>query len=122
MPPNDRSTGSPRNATWPPEPTDRPGRVEGPAAGHCQEVSVGLEKDVDERLTGDDDHPRAYRPTYAAPMDRQIDAVELLDGPLDDPAALAGNLRDLRRINRWLGGARLSADAIDALAAHREAT
>ena len=53
-------------------------------------------------------------------MDRRIDAVELLDGPLDDPKALAGNLRDLRRINRWLGGVRLSADAIDALAAHRE--
>jgi ubiquinone/menaquinone biosynthesis C-methylase UbiE len=53
-------------------------------------------------------------------MDRRIDAVELLDGPLDDPAALAGNLRDLRRINRWLGGVRLSADAIDALAAHHE--
>jgi ubiquinone/menaquinone biosynthesis C-methylase UbiE len=53
-------------------------------------------------------------------MDRRIDAVELLDGPLDDPAALAANLRDLRRINRWLGGVRLSADAIDALAAHRQ--
>ena len=53
-------------------------------------------------------------------MDRRIDAVELLDGPLDDPATLVGNLRDLRRINRWLGGVRLSADAIDALAAHRE--
>jgi ubiquinone/menaquinone biosynthesis C-methylase UbiE len=53
-------------------------------------------------------------------MDRRTDAVELLDGPLDDPAALAGNLRDLRRINRLLGGVRLSADAIDALAAHRE--
>jgi ubiquinone/menaquinone biosynthesis C-methylase UbiE len=52
-------------------------------------------------------------------MERLIDAVELLDGPLDDPAALAGNLRDLRRINRWLGGVRLSADAIEALAAHR---
>jgi tRNA-2-methylthio-N6-dimethylallyladenosine synthase len=53
-------------------------------------------------------------------MDRLADAVELLDGPLDDPATLAGNLRDLRRINRWLGGIRLSADAIDALAAHRD--
>ena len=53
-------------------------------------------------------------------MDRRTDAAELLDGPLDDPAALRGNLRDLRRINRWLGGASLSADAIDALAAHRE--
>jgi ubiquinone/menaquinone biosynthesis C-methylase UbiE len=53
-------------------------------------------------------------------VDRRIDAVELLDGPLDDPAALTGNLRDLRRVNRWLGGVQLSADAIDALAAHRE--
>jgi ubiquinone/menaquinone biosynthesis C-methylase UbiE len=52
-------------------------------------------------------------------MQRRIDALELLDGPLDDPAALVGNLRDLRRINRWLGGIHLSADAIEALAAHR---
>ncbi len=54
-------------------------------------------------------------------MDRRTDALELLDGPLDDPAALIGNLRDLRRINRWLGGTSLSADGIDALAAHRHA-
>jgi ubiquinone/menaquinone biosynthesis C-methylase UbiE len=52
-------------------------------------------------------------------MDRLTDAVELLDGPLDDPVALADNLRDLRRINRWLGGVGLSSAAIDALAAHR---
>lgn len=52
-------------------------------------------------------------------MERRTDAVELLDGPLDDPVTLTANLRDLRRINRWLGGVRLSADAIDALAAHR---
>jgi ubiquinone/menaquinone biosynthesis C-methylase UbiE len=52
-------------------------------------------------------------------MERLTDAVELLDGPLDDPAALAGNLRDLRRINRWFGGSSLSAAAIEALAAHR---
>jgi ubiquinone/menaquinone biosynthesis C-methylase UbiE len=52
-------------------------------------------------------------------MERLTDAVELLDGPLDDPAALAGNLRDLRRINRWLGGVALSARAVDALSAHR---
>ena len=43
-------------------------------------------------------------------MERRTDAVELLDGPLDDPAALVGNLRDLRRINRWLGGVALTAD------------
>ncbi len=52
-------------------------------------------------------------------MERLTDGVELLDGPLDDRAALAGNLRDLRRINRWLGGVRLSAAGIEALAAHR---
>lgn len=52
-------------------------------------------------------------------MERLRDAVELLDGPLDDAAALAGNLRDLRRINHGLGGANLSAAAIAALAAHR---
>ena len=52
-------------------------------------------------------------------MDRLTDVPELLDGPLDDPAALAGNLRDLRRINRWLGGVALTSAAIDALAAHR---
>ena len=40
---------------------------------------------------------------------------ELLDGSLDDPAALSGNLRDLKRANRWLGGARLSSWAIEAL-------
>ena len=52
-------------------------------------------------------------------MERLTAATELLDGPLDDPAALVGNLRDLRRINRWLGGVALSSAAIDSLAAHR---
>lgn len=53
-------------------------------------------------------------------MERRTDAVELLDGPLDDQAALVGNLRDLGRINRRLGGVALSATAIEALAAHRD--
>jgi ubiquinone/menaquinone biosynthesis C-methylase UbiE len=52
-------------------------------------------------------------------MERLENARELLDGPLDEPATLDGNLRDLRRINRWLGGVSLSAAAIEALAAHR---
>lgn len=52
-------------------------------------------------------------------MERLTNAQELLDGPLDEPATLDGNLRDLRRINRWLGGVTLSAAAIEALAAHR---
>lgn len=53
-------------------------------------------------------------------MRRSVDDDELLDGPLDDPAALRGNLRDLERANRWLGGAALSAHAIDLLAAGRD--
>lgn len=49
-------------------------------------------------------------------MHRLADRAELLDGPLDDAAALRGNLRDLRRANRWLGGAALSRSALVALA------
>ena len=52
-------------------------------------------------------------------MERITGVDELLDGALDDPATLAGNLRDLRRTNRWLGGVALSEGAIEALAAHR---
>ncbi|MBA3778382.1 MAG: methyltransferase domain-containing protein [Chloroflexi bacterium] len=37
---------------------------------------------------------------------------ELLDGPLPDPAVLAESLRDLRRVNRWLGGVALSRSAL----------
>jgi ubiquinone/menaquinone biosynthesis C-methylase UbiE len=55
-------------------------------------------------------------------MRRRSDGQELLDGPLDDPAALRGNLRDLRRINRRLGGVRLSARALEALLDGRPAT
>jgi len=53
-------------------------------------------------------------------MERRTDAAELLDGTLDDQSALVGNLRDLGRVNRRLGGATLSAMAIEALAAHRD--
>jgi len=42
---------------------------------------------------------------------------ELLDGPLDDVPALRGNLRDLRRVNRFLGGSLLSRRAVDLLLA-----
>jgi ubiquinone/menaquinone biosynthesis C-methylase UbiE len=48
-------------------------------------------------------------------MERLEGVPELLDGSLDDPAALSGNLRDLRRINRLSGGVELSIRAIDAL-------
>jgi hypothetical protein len=50
-------------------------------------------------------------------MDRLGTATELLDGPLDDRAALEGNLRDLARVNRWLGGVALSRRALSALVA-----
>jgi ubiquinone/menaquinone biosynthesis C-methylase UbiE len=45
-------------------------------------------------------------------MDRLVGAEELLDGPLEDLGDLAGNLRDLRRLNRILGGTTLSLRAI----------
>jgi ubiquinone/menaquinone biosynthesis C-methylase UbiE len=48
-------------------------------------------------------------------VDRLSGVEELLDGPLNDEAALAANLRDLRRINRLTGGATLSLRAIRAL-------
>jgi SAM-dependent methyltransferase len=44
-------------------------------------------------------------------MRRLANTSELLDGPLDD-ATLRGNLRDLARVNRWLGGSELSWRAV----------
>jgi ubiquinone/menaquinone biosynthesis C-methylase UbiE len=49
-------------------------------------------------------------------MDRLAGAAELLDGPLDDPDVLTGNLRDLRRANAVFGGVVLSKRALEALA------
>lgn len=46
---------------------------------------------------------------------RRSDAPELLDGPVLDPTVLAGNLRDLERVNRRLGGLALSRRAIEHL-------
>jgi ubiquinone/menaquinone biosynthesis C-methylase UbiE len=40
---------------------------------------------------------------------------ELLDGPLTDSRTVAGNLRDLRRVNRLSGGSALSLRALEAL-------
>jgi ubiquinone/menaquinone biosynthesis C-methylase UbiE len=51
-------------------------------------------------------------------MERSTDVLELLDEVLDDPVALDGNLRDLARVNRLLGGVALSAAGIEALAPH----
>ena len=52
-------------------------------------------------------------------MRRLAGAAELLDGPLDDPDALRGNLRDLARINRWSGGTAASRRALERLLAGR---
>jgi ubiquinone/menaquinone biosynthesis C-methylase UbiE len=49
-------------------------------------------------------------------MERLSETEELLDGSLADQRALVGNLRDLARANRWLGGTRLSSRVIEALA------
>jgi ubiquinone/menaquinone biosynthesis C-methylase UbiE len=49
-------------------------------------------------------------------MRRLTRARELLDGPLGDAATLDGNLRDLARVNRLLGGTSLSDQALEALA------
>jgi ubiquinone/menaquinone biosynthesis C-methylase UbiE len=49
-------------------------------------------------------------------MKRLAGAVELIDGPLDDPRTLRDNLRDMGRANRFAGGASLSRRAIRALA------
>lgn len=54
-------------------------------------------------------------------MQRLAGAHEHLDGPLDDARALAGNLRDLRRINTVLGGTTLSLNALLALAGDEQA-
>jgi SAM-dependent methyltransferase len=42
-------------------------------------------------------------------------AREILDGPLTDERELVGNLRDLRRTNRWLWGTSLSRRAVETL-------
>jgi ubiquinone/menaquinone biosynthesis C-methylase UbiE len=49
-------------------------------------------------------------------MPRLKHAHELLDGPLNDPATLRDNLRDMGRVNRWSGGVDLSRRAIAAVA------
>ncbi len=48
-------------------------------------------------------------------MRRLADSPELLDGSELDPVTLAGNLCDLRRVNRLLGGVALSAAALEVL-------
>jgi ubiquinone/menaquinone biosynthesis C-methylase UbiE len=47
-------------------------------------------------------------------MDRITGVPEMLDGPLDDEAALVANLRDFRTLNRLDGGTNLSRRAIAA--------
>src|SRR5918998_5623219 len=61
-------------------------------------------------------YARRPPPRLGSRMRRLAHAQELLDGPLDDDATLEGNLRDLARVNRLLGGTDLSDRALDALA------
>ena len=59
----------------------------------------------------------ACQPALRSRLMRRLEgARELLDGPLDDSATVVGNLRDLRRLNRRLGGAAISAAAVRELA------
>jgi SAM-dependent methyltransferase len=51
------------------------------------------------------------------PRLRRTVEPEWLDAPGHDAAALDGNLRDLRRVNYWLGGVRLSRRALARLTA-----
>lgn len=45
----------------------------------------------------------------------RLEEPELLDGPIDDPVELAGNLDDLARVNRWLSGVALTTRGIERL-------
>src|SRR3954452_12000346 len=119
--PNRSSDNRPRNATSPPRRAIVRDVLNGPPPGTAARWPSGwtmrsMRASPATTITA----PILGHGANLATVQRQTDAVEVLDGPLDDPAALAGNLRDLRRINRWSGGVRLSADAIEALAAHRE--
>lgn len=46
--------------------------------------------------------------TVFLPTLTRRDAAELLDDPAKVPGDLAGNLADIRRLNRWFGGTRLA--------------
>ena len=112
-----------------------PSGVVRPATGDLGDTAAGPRHAVDQGLTGDDDaghggciadadraagrRVAARADPYPCPMRRLSDVDELLDGPLDDPAVLRGNLHDLARVNRRLGGAALSIRAVDALAGDR---
>lgn len=54
-------------------------------------------------------------------LGHRIDTAELLDGPLDQSPELAGNLRDLARINRWTGADLLRHKALKRLLTARRA-
>lgn len=52
-------------------------------------------------------------PVPECDLRRRADAAEILDGPLQPDARLAGNLNDLARINRWTGGSSLLHRSLD---------
>lgn len=76
----------------------------------CDGVPLSVGKD--ESIA---DLPERTTTLRRASFRHRVDADELLDGPLSAGAELAGNLRDLDRVNRWLGGSRLVCEAVSAL-------
>src|SRR5919109_1451109 len=84
------------------------GRSRSPSGALWHRVPAGRSRSGDTLATGHFTAPEIS-------MDRLTGVPELLDGPLDDPDVLIGNLRDLRRVNPWLGGIAPSKTAVDAL-------
>jgi ubiquinone/menaquinone biosynthesis C-methylase UbiE len=55
--------------------------------------------------------------SFAIPPLARTDEPEWMDAPGHDPAMLADNLGDLRRVNRWVGGVWLTLRGLDRLTA-----
>ena len=55
--------------------------------------------------------------SFAIPPLARTDEPEWMDAPGHDPAVLADNLGDLRRVNRWVGGVWLTLRGLDRLTA-----
>lgn len=71
--------------------------------------------DLSTRYQPDDQRPGLLHPWRRLARLPCAERAELLDLPNIDPAPLRGNLRDLRRVNHWLGGTRLTLRAIEHL-------
>jgi SAM-dependent methyltransferase len=81
--------------------------------GYTGPVSTASAAEVTER--SQDARPARAWLAYASAVARLADTQELLDGPTEIDV-LRGNLRDMARVNRWLGGTVVSRRAIVHLA------